>query len=55
MLKNKLILKQLIWLIKEEENFYNNYNKDDTSSKVINYINYIENLYNIISKLKYIY
>lgn len=52
MLKNKLILKQLIWLIKEEEKFYNNYNNDSTSSKVINYINYIENLYNIISKLK---
>jgi hypothetical protein len=47
MIKNKFLLKQLIWLIKEEKNFYDNYN----NYLIINYVNYIETLYSIIESL----
>ena len=48
MINNKLLLKQLIWLINEEKNFYNNY--DDCL--VINYVKYIETLYSILKLLE---
>ena len=50
MIKNKFLLKQLIWLIKEEKNFYDNYDNYD-NCLIINYINYIEILYSIIESL----
>ena len=49
-IKNKFILKQLIWLIEEEKNFYNNYNNYN-NHLIINYVNYIETLYSIIESL----
>ena len=53
MIKNKFLLKQLIWLIKEEKNFYDNYDNYDNYNNclIINYINYIEILYSIIKLL----
>jgi len=45
---NIILLHQLIWLLKEEKNFYDNYDKNN----VINYINYINNVYYIIENLK---
>lgn len=50
MIKNKFLLKQLIWLIKEEKNFYDNYNNHNNFF-IINYVIYIETLYSIIESL----
>lgn len=56
MIKNKFLLKQLIWLIKEEKNFYDNYNYNNYNNYhnnflIINYVIYIETLYSIIESL----
>ncbi len=54
MIKNKNLLQQLIWIIKEEKKFYDNYNSDNINNYInyVNYVNYIESLYLIIQHIK---
>ena len=67
MINNKNLLHQLVWIIKEEKKFYDNYNSYDNNSYtnnsytnnsydnyniLINYVNYIETLYTIIQSIK---
>ena len=51
-INNKYLLNQLLWVLKEENNFYNNYNEKSDFNILINYIFYIENVYKLIQSLE---
>lgn len=47
-INNKFLLNQLLWVLKEEENFYINFYEKNDYNSIINYVNYIENIYKLI-------
>jgi len=47
---NKHYIMQILWLLKEEKNFYNNYH--NYYNYLDNHINYIESVYKFINILK---
>jgi len=51
-INNKYLLNQLLWVLKEENNFYNKYNEKSDFNILTNYIYYIENVYKIIENLE---
>jgi len=51
-INNKYLLNQLLWVLKEENNFYNKYNEKSDYNIITNYIDYIENIYNLIQTLE---
>lgn len=52
LINNKYLLNQLLWLLKEEKNFYDNYSNYNTYYNLINHIYYIETLHGLITKLE---
>ena len=51
-INNKFLLHQLLWVLKEENNFYNNFNEKNDYNSITNYVNYIEIIYKLIQTLE---
>ena len=51
-ISNKLLLNQLLWVLKEENKFYNNFDEKNNYNSIINYVNYIETIYKLIKILE---
>ena len=52
LINNKYLLKHLLWLLKEEKNFYNNYSNHNSYYNLKNHVYYIQTVYDLISKLE---
>jgi|TARA_B110000261_G_C12954601_1_gene305872 hypothetical protein len=51
-INNKFLLNQLLWVLKEENKFYNNFNEKNDYNSITNYVNYIETIYKLIQTLE---
>ena len=47
-INNKFLLNQLLWVLKEEKNFYINFYEKNDYNSITNYVKYIENIYKLI-------
>jgi len=51
-INNKFLLHQLLWVLKEENKFYNNFNEKNDYNSITIYVNYIETIYKLIQTLE---